>query len=271
MDLWRLRHGAEGTQTELLQPTPVPMPRILVTPLHPGGGPCASRDRGASKTQQHEPGEQDEQERFLSLRDWSCQQAALLPPLVGLLHSYTHLCSVRLPPWHERYRHLPGQQPGKVERDDPASQSQHPYGPRPTQSLHLDAEEWESQLVRDLDSLLPSLSLCLPREGEPQHCMLARGHGGGGHNARAEQGQEQQGQGQGQEGQEEQDGARDVDAEALRAVELGATLLHLRAVARGGRAASAAAERLQLLADGDNGGPGWPSFPEDHGEPPELR
>ncbi len=106
--------------------------------------------------------------------------------------------------------------------------------------LEASAAEWESQLVRDLDSLLPGLSLCLPREGEPQHCMLARGHGGGGHSAGAGQGQEQQGQGQ--------EGARDVDAEALRAVELGATLLHLRAVDRAGRTARKAADRLTAYA-----------------------
>ncbi len=261
----------------MLQLTPVPLPRILVTPLHLSGGPYASGDRDAAGTPQHGSEQEQEQEQLPSLHDWACQQAVLLPPLVGLLHSYTHLCDVRLPctKW---YHCLPRQQHDKVERDDPAAQSQHPYGPSPSQSLHAAAEECESQLVRDLDFLLPGLSLCLPREGEPQHCMLARGHGGGGHNARAEQGQEQQGQGQGQEGQEEQDGARDVDAEALRAVELGATLLHLRAVARAAGAATKAAgaatkaaERLQSLACNDTGGPGSPSFPADHGEPPELR
>ncbi len=268
----------------MLQPTPVPLLRILATPLHPSSGTCAPGHTHAAKTQQHEPEQQQEQ-----LLDWSCQHAALLPPLVGLLHSYTHLCDVRLPctKW---YHCLPRQQHDKVERDDPAAQSQHPYGPSPSQSLHAAAEECESQLVRDLDFLLPGLSLCLPREGEPQHCMLVRGHGGGGHSAGAEQGQGQEGKGRGQwqgqqgperqgQGQEQQgqgdqgqqDGVRAVDAEALRAVELGASLLHLRAVARAGRAARKAEDRLQLLACGHIGGPGWPSFPADHGELPELR
>ncbi len=203
--------------------------------------------------------------------NWSCEVAALLPRVVGVLDAYAELCVERYgdceyalqegAPKTQQQTQPPHQQQQtqqhharRARRDQAGKPSQPPATAQDAAAAaaaapsacpckvhsgcEASAEEWESQLVRDLDPVLPGVSLCLPPEGEPQHCMLARGHGGGSYNAGPGQ---QQGQGQGQR-------ARNVDGEALRAMELGATLLHLKAVARAGRAACKAADRLTAYA-----------------------
>ncbi len=210
-------------------PAVLPLFQVLVQPIA-GSARSAVHQQcttGEERGQQQQ-GQRQQQEGYPhhSVYEWSCEQAALLPRTVGILDSYTELCNVR------RYQCYAYSGEGESQ----------PHTPRVHPGRQVSTEEWESQLVRDLEPLLPRLPLCLPREDEPQHCMLIGGLGSGGHNTGA--GEQQQQQQQQQQGQ----GARDVDGEALCAVELGATLLHLSAVARAERAAAAAASGLAAFA-----------------------
>ncbi len=227
-------------------PAVLPLFQVRIQPMTGSARSAVHQQCTTGKERgQQQQGQQQQQEGYPphSVYEWSCELAALLPRVVGILDSYSQLCDVR-------YQSFTYSGEGQSQ----------PHTPTVHPGRRISVEEWESQLFGDLEPLLLGLSLCLPREDEPQHCMLVGGLGSGGHNTGAgEQQQQQQGQ-----------GARNVDAEALCAVELGATLLHLSAVARAERAVAAAASGLAAFAQ--VGATRRALFTvRDHDEPGQLR
>ncbi len=158
---------------------------------------------------------------------------ACLAPLVGVLKTYTelqHKHNRRRTEYNSHVLDLSSLLHGASSRRRPSD----PQHLQPPPQVHTsDIWDWETQLLSQLQFLLPRLAPALPREDEPSLCMVARPQGC--------DAWEHAGAG------EQQDVQRGVDVEEVHAVELGGLLLRLKAIRVAVKAARAANEGLQHL------------------------